>query len=103
MDNLVKKYVWLVDLVVIGTCAGFAGRAGARVLEAAFLVEGEINKPTRRHAPAPVQKQHGKDADPIVKRNIFCSACPPPPPARVETRAVSNEPSLAIDPGTGDI
>ena len=81
MDVVLKKYFWVVNLVVLGTCAAFAGRAAAHFVEAAYLVGDDVQG-LRRHVAftGPAQKQHGKETDDIIKRNVFCSGCAPPPP-----------------------
>jgi general secretion pathway protein C len=77
MDVLLKKYFWVVNLVVVGICATFAGRAITHSLAGAYLA-GDDARPTVHHsAPPPVVKVHGKDSEEIVKRNVFCSGCAP--------------------------
>ena len=80
MDVVLKKYFWVVNLMVIGVCAGFAGRAATHALEGAYLA-GDDARPAIHHAPPPPPPRlHGKDSDEIVRRNVFCSGCAPPPP-----------------------
>jgi general secretion pathway protein C len=95
MEILLKKYFWVVNLMVVATCAVLAGRAGAHLLEGSWLAgEDSPASAQRRSTPPPPAKAHGKDTDEIVRRNLFCSGCAPPPPP-VETGATgpsSNEP-----------
>ena len=56
MEVLLKKYFWVVNLVVIGICAGFAGRAAAHILEGAYLAGDDVKAPARRAAPPPVDQ-----------------------------------------------
>ena len=80
MEILLKKYFWVINLVVIGICAGFAGRAAGHILEGAYLAGDDIKAPQRHAAPPPVTKLHDKNGDTIVSRDIFCSGCVPPKP-----------------------
>jgi general secretion pathway protein C len=77
MDVILKKYFWVVNLVVIGVCAGFAGRAAGHFAEGAYLAGDDVKAPVRRAPPPPPPKVHAKDGDAIVVRNIFCSGCAP--------------------------
>ena len=51
MELLLKKYFWVVNLVVIGICAAFAGRAAGHILEGAYLAGDDIKAPARHSAP----------------------------------------------------
>jgi len=85
MEIILKKYFWVVNLLVIGICAGFAGRAAGHFAEGAYLAGDDIKTPVRHAPPPPPPKVHGKEADAIVTRNVFCSGCAPIKP--VETTA----------------
>ena len=37
VDALLRKYLWIVDLVIAGLCAVFLGRAAASAFESRFL------------------------------------------------------------------
>jgi len=88
MDVILKKYFWVINLVVLGICAAFAGRAASHFLEAAYLTDDPTTFHRRGPYSAPtVMKQHGKDPDELVKRDIFCSGCVPPPVVATETAA----------------
>jgi general secretion pathway protein C len=92
MEILLKKYFWVVNLVVIGICAGFAGRAAGHILEGAYLAGDDVKAPARHSAPPPVTKVHDKNGDTIVSRDVFCSGCVPPKPTNAtENAAPSNE------------
>jgi general secretion pathway protein C len=88
MDVILKKYFWVINLVVLGICAAFAGRAASHFLEATYLTDDPNTFHRRGPYMAPtVMKQHGKDPDELVKRDIFCSGCTPPPVVATETAA----------------
>jgi general secretion pathway protein C len=78
MELILKKYFWVVNLLVIGICAGFAGRAAGHFVEGAYLAGDDAKSPVRRFTPPPMPpKVHGKEGDLIISRNIFCSGCAP--------------------------
>src|SRR4051812_37827030 len=91
MEILMKKYFWVVNLVVIGVCASFAGRAAGHILEGAYLAGDDIKAPARHSAPPATTKLHDKGGETIVSRDIFCSGCVPPKPTTTTDAAVSNE------------
>lgn len=92
MELLMKKYFWVVNLVVIGICAGFAGRAAGHILEGAFLSGDDTRAPMRHAASPPPIRMHDKGGEVIVSRDIFCSGCVPPKPTALSDNATpSNE------------
>jgi general secretion pathway protein C len=95
MEIILKKYFWVVNLVVIGICAGFAGRAAGHLVESAYLAgdDGKQVVGRRPVAMAPQQKLHGKDGDMIITRDVFCSGCAPIKPVEATPGApTSNDP-----------
>ena len=79
MQDLVKRYFWVLGAVVVMICSFFAAKATGHILEAKFLGDSD-------HAPrvipvmqAPVAEKHvrSKDGSTIVQRDIFCSECTP--------------------------
>jgi general secretion pathway protein C len=110
VETLLRKYLWAVDLVVIALCATFAARAAATVIEKK-LVSGAAT--TKRSMRAPLASSssatvYTKDIIEILKRNVFCSKCPPilevpkaegdgaPPPPPPLQRTSLNLKALAI-------
>jgi general secretion pathway protein C len=78
METLLRKYLSVVDLVVVALCAVFAARATATAIEAGFV----SGIPTAKHAPKPPTSPatttvYSKQVEEILNRNIFCSTCPP--------------------------
>jgi general secretion pathway protein C len=75
VELLLRKYLWALDLVAIALCAVFLARASASV------VESSINVPPPRLAaralPAQPPTVYSKEVEEILKRNVFCSTCPP--------------------------
>jgi general secretion pathway protein C len=81
VQDLVKRYFWVVGALTITICAFFGGRAVAHVIEGKAL--GESTKPpkvepVRPAVAAPVADVRSKGGQPLAERNIFCSECLPP-------------------------
>ncbi|HXU83767.1 MAG TPA: type II secretion system protein GspC [Polyangia bacterium] len=75
MEALLRKYLWGIDLAVIALCAVFLARAASSAVESSIVVP-----PIRAAVHAPRAQQavvYSKDVLPILKRNVFCSTCPP--------------------------
>lgn len=77
MEPLLRKYLWALDLAVIGLCAVFLARAAASAVESNYLTAIPTPKPSARAARPVVQTTYGKQTEEILKRNVFCSTCPP--------------------------
>jgi general secretion pathway protein C len=77
MEVLLRKYFWVFNLVVIALAAGFLARATEHLLEGAFLPPAERPVGPRSSFAASPRPSHSKDETEILKRNIFCSTCPP--------------------------
>src|SRR6185295_7464436 len=91
MELLLKKYFWVIHVVVIVTCSILLAKGVNHYLEAKVFVGDKAKKPTPSARPAkPIQKDTPhvvKDPQVVVDRNIFCSTCEPPKP--VEPTATS--------------
>lgn len=78
METLLRKYLWAIDLAVIALCAVFGARATATIIESSL---GRGLPPPAKRAARPVLANTGtvytKGTDEILRRNIFCSTCPP--------------------------
>jgi general secretion pathway protein C len=80
MQALVKKYFWVLGLVVVLVCAFFVAKAANHVAEAKLLNDpAQASKiPKSADAPPPVVvSSHGKDGTLLASRNPFCSECTP--------------------------
>ena len=82
METLLRKYLWVIDLAVIAICAVFSARAAATVFESKLSHVAPPAKAAPRVAAATAQTVYSKANEDILKRNVFCSTCPPilPPP-----------------------
>jgi general secretion pathway protein C len=77
METLLRKYLWVIDLAVIAICAVFSARATATVIETKLSHNGPPPKPPARVAVAATPTVYSKQEEDILKRNVFCSTCPP--------------------------
>jgi len=79
--DLVKRYYWGLNLLVIGVSAYFAARATLHVAEANFLLgDGPQKAGAMRRGISslpPPKIAHSKETRAILERNMFCSDCPP--------------------------
>jgi general secretion pathway protein C len=110
VETLLRKYLWAVDLVVIALCATFAARAAATVIEKSLVSGAATSKRTVRAPTSTASSSavYSKQVEDILKRNIFCSKCPPilevpkapgedgPPPPPPLQRTTLNLKVLAI-------
>jgi len=92
MQDLFKRYFWVLGAAVVLVCSLFAAKATSHVIEAKFL--GDSSKTPKVHAIAPspsqpVKQTRSKDGSLLTSRNMFCSECTPP----VATTAVNSDPS----------
>lgn len=107
VETLLRKYLWAVDLAVVALCSTFLGLAASGAVESKFASVPPPATAVLRKAPKPAPKPaFNKDTTAILKRNIFCSACPPiidvggpepiPDPVEVQTKTALPLALLAI-------
>jgi general secretion pathway protein C len=75
VEALLRKYLWAIDLAVIALCSVFLARAAASAVESSLVIP-----PARSAARLPLSQPatvYSKEVEPILKRNMFCSGCPP--------------------------
>jgi general secretion pathway protein C len=77
METLLRKYLWAIDLAVIALCSIFLARASATAIESKLATAVPIAKPAARPMAPVSQTVYTKDNEEILKRNVFCSTCPP--------------------------
>ena len=78
METLLRKYLWAVDLAVVALCATFLAMAASGAVESKLA----STPMPARIAPAKPPKAESKppfnkDPTAMLKRNMFCSTCPP--------------------------
>jgi general secretion pathway protein C len=81
MQDLIKRYFWLLGGVVVAVCAVFAAKATGHVLEAKLLADAEHGPkitPVIGRVDTPAAAVRSKDGGQITARNMFCSDCTPP-------------------------
>jgi general secretion pathway protein C len=94
MQDLIKRYFWVLGAVVVFVCAVFAAKATSHVVEAKYLNDSPTAPKIAVVAPSPmaaIKTTRSKDGTPFAQRNMFCSECTPP----VETVS-SIDPSSVI-------
>jgi general secretion pathway protein C len=94
MEIYLKRYFWVVPILVILTSSVLAARAANHILEAKVFANGGAPRTTRasRAPKHDVQKPPpSKDASEVVTRNMFCSSCEP------AAAAAGNQPAQVVD------
>lgn len=78
MQDLIKRYFWVLGAVVVMICAVFAAKATGHILEANLLPDAKkgpkITPVARTEAP---KETRTKDGAQLASRNMFCSGCTP--------------------------
>src|SRR4051812_13949365 len=78
METLLRKYLWAIDLAVIALCAVFGARATAMLIQTRITrMTPAIRTVPRLPVASSAGTYYGKQVEEILKRNIFCSTCPP--------------------------
>ena len=80
MQDLIKRYFWLIGAVVVVVCAVFAAKAAGHVVEAKFLgdpAHAQKVTPVARPVNDTPKAERSKDGTQLASRNIFCSECTP--------------------------
>lgn len=93
MQDLIKRYFWVLGVVVVIACAVFAAQATGHLIEAAVLGDAKTSPkvtPVARTEPVVVASR-SKDGGQLASRNMFCSSCTPAAPA-----AAADPSSIAV-------
>jgi len=80
MQDLIKRYFWVLGGITVIVCAVFAAKATSHIVEAKFLGDPEHGPKLAMVAPrtdAPVTTVRSKDGGQLASRNMFCSDCTP--------------------------
>jgi len=75
VEAVLRKYLWVLDLVVTALCAVFLARAAASAVESSLVIP-PLRMPNRL-ARASTETVYSKEVEQILRRNVFCSTCPP--------------------------
>jgi len=94
MQDLIKRYFWVLGLVVVVVCAIFAAKATGYILASKYLGDPEHGPKVVAVAKveAPVKQVRSKDGSAFSTRNMFCSDCTPP----VEVKTSNDPTSIAM-------
>jgi general secretion pathway protein C len=90
MQDLIKRYFWVLGGVVVVACAVFAAKATSHLVEAKYLGDSDHGPKVTVLAPrpdAPAAPVRSKDGTQLASRNMFCSDCTP------AVAVVSSDPS----------
>ena len=81
MQDLIKRYFWVLGAAVVMVCSVFAAKCTSHVVEAKFLGDSEHPprvQPVMAMPTQPAKQVRSKDGTPLATRNMFCSECTPP-------------------------
>ena len=82
MQDLIKRYFWIVGAAAVMLCAVFAAKATGHIIEAKFLGDAthapKLSPVARATDHAAEKPAHDKDGGQFATRNMFCSECTPP-------------------------
>ena len=80
MQDLIKRYFWVLGAIVVMACVVFAAKATNHVVEAKYLNDSATPPRPTAIAPnpaTPVKATHSKDGTLLTSRDMFCSDCTP--------------------------
>lgn len=80
MQDLIKRYFWVLGALTVVVCSLFAAKATGHIIEAKFLGDSKTGPKIPMVAQAEVTptKTVSKDGGQLEARNMFCSDCTPP-------------------------
>jgi general secretion pathway protein C len=91
MQDLIKRYFWVLGGVVVMICAVFGAKATSHIIEAKYLGDPDHAPKLTAVVPSPsstpAKQSRSKDGTPFANRDMFCSDCTPP------VAAVNTDPS----------
>jgi len=85
MQEIVRRYFWVVIVLAIVGAATFAAKTTNHMVEGRFIADPKHGPTVKPPAPAPAAAStlRSKDGAPLVARNMFCATCTPPVPVEV--------------------
>ncbi len=99
MQDLIKRYFWLLGGVVVMVAAVFAAKATSHVVEAKFLGDSEHGPkipPPVVQVDKPVKATRSKDGTQLTQRDMFCSDCTPPVDTTVSSKPGGPEAAVIL-------
>ena len=93
VETLLRKYLWAVDLAVVALCATFLGMAASGAVESKLAsIPMPARIATAKPAKPGAKPVFNKDPTALLKRNMFCSTCPP-----IFDEAVTEDPTVTVE------
>jgi general secretion pathway protein C len=80
MQDLIKRYFWVLGGIVVVVCAAFAAKATTHIVEASYLGDSDHGPKIAQLAPirdVAIAQVRSKDGGQLATRNMFCSECTP--------------------------
>jgi general secretion pathway protein C len=74
---LLTKYMWLLDAVVVAVCAAVLGSSASSLVAFRLGETAPAQTPAAQVQSRPPPQVRSKQPNTILRRNIFCSTCPP--------------------------
>ena len=94
METLLRKYLWAVDLAVVALCATFLGMAASGAVESKLAgMSAPVHIAPAKPPKPDTKATFNKDPKAILRRNIFCSTCPP----ILDEDVLKEDPTLTIE------
>lgn len=92
MELYLKRYFWILPLIIVMVCAALSASAVNHWVEGKYLLgeSGSKSRAKPKKQVIPAKQTVSKDGQAIVTRNIFCSTCDPPPPPTTSTEPVAD-------------
>src|SRR5215470_5206004 len=92
MQDLIKRYFWVLGAVVVMTCMVFAAKCTNHIIEAKAFNDPEHGPkitPVISTPSTPVKPIRTKDGTQLAQRDMFCSDCKPAEePAHVDNGSI---------------
>jgi general secretion pathway protein C len=93
MQDIIKRYFWVVGAAAVMLCAVFAAKATGNIAAATVLADPAHGPAIQAAMPSPMQPAkltRSKDGTAFAQRDIFCSDCAP----AVPDNPVATDPSM---------
>lgn len=80
MQELLRRYFWVVVVLTVIGAATFAAKTTNHVIEGKYLADPKHSPKVKPPAPAPATSTaaRSKIGQPLLERNMFCATCTPP-------------------------
>jgi general secretion pathway protein C len=77
VETFLRKYLWMLDAAVVAACSALLALSAASLVKSRFSGLTVASRPGFRLRTSPYEPAHNKRPDAILRRNMFCSTCPP--------------------------